>query len=407
MERIQSIDFIKGVAITSVVMGHTCVFPQISPFFSLWHMAAFFIIGGWFFNAKYWENSKNVGSFCQKKIKRIWWPFVLWCSLFIIFHNFLYAINVFSSNTAMAWKWLSADYYRMWSCREVIKKLLPVFVLKGNLCQLGPLWFLNTMFFASIFYCLLGYFLTLLKFNKIFWLSLISLLSLFVARYYYPRHLSIIMHYVGGKHVLMAFPLIHLGYLLRYFGVDYSKIKCHHSRIIGGIICFLILLALMLRVRIIYSRCEYPRIGYLLLSALAGFYFAMALSYVPVISSIFALVGKYSMSILIFHFLAYDIIDALRVMIKGLPWEYVSSFPILAADWRWGICYVFVAVAVPIMLNHTYLYLAKVLCRFYHGLEIFGKHQSEPLKEGEETYGELISSDIQLQQNDVIDNKCM
>ena len=234
MNRNQSIDFIKGLAITSVAMGHTCVFPLIYRFFSLWHMAAFFIICGWFFNAKYWENINNIGRFCWKKIKRIWWPFVLWCSLFIIFHNFLFAINIFSNDTAMAWKWLSADYYQTWSCREVIKKLLPIFVLKGNACQLGPLWFLNTMFFASIFYCLLGYLLTLLKFNRIIWLSLFSLLSLLVARYFYPKPLSIIMYYVGGKHVFMAFSLIHLGYLLRYFQVDYSKMKSQHIALLGG-----------------------------------------------------------------------------------------------------------------------------------------------------------------------------
>ena len=398
MERNKSIDFIKGVAITSVAMGHTCVFLRYYRFFSLWHMAAFFIIGGWLFNAKYWENINNVGNFCWKKVKRVWWPFVLWCSLFIVFHNFLYAINVFSSNTAMAWKWLSADYYRMWSCREVIRRLLPVCVLKGNACQLGPLWFLNTMFFASIFYCLFGYLLTFLKFNRIFWLSLISLLSLIGARYYYPRPLSMIMHYVGGKHVLMAFPLIHLGYLLSYFHVDYSKMKRRHVALCG-VTCFIILLVLMSRVHIIYSRCEFPRVGYLLLAAMAGFYFAMALSYVPVISSIFAFVGKYSMSILIFHFISYDIVDALRVMIKGLPWEYLSSFPILAADWRWGICYVFVAVAVPIMLNLIYLRLGNMFCRFYPKLEFFRRHQPEQLKE-DETPLKFASSVNNFQQND-------
>ena len=207
------------------------------------------------------------------------------------------------------------------------------------------------MFFSSILYFLLGYVLASLKFNRILWLSLASLLSLFWARYYFPRHLLVMMRYIGGKHVLMAFPLIHMGYLLRRFNVDYSQLKSHTVAMLGGT-CFVILLVLMsVGTTIIYSRSQFPRIYILLLSALAGFYFAMALSYVPVISTIFSFVGKHSMSILIFHFISYDVVDALRVMIKGLPWEYVSSFPILAADWRWGICYVLAGVGVPIMLN--------------------------------------------------------
>lgn len=364
VRRNASIDFIKGVAITAVAMGHTCAFPKVSPFFSIWHMAAFFIIGGWFFSEKYWDGIGNVSLFCWKKVKRIWWPFVLWCSLFIIFHNFLYSIHVFSGNTDMAWKWLSADYYRIWSGREVIKKLVPVPLLMGNSCQLGPLWFLRVMFFASISYCLLGYVLTQLKFNRIFWLSLSGLLSLFLARYYFPRHLSVIMHYIGGKHVLMAFPLIHVGYLLRHFHMDYSKMKGRSVALVG-MICLAVLLILMSKGKIFYSRCQFPSVCFLLLSALAGFYFAMALSFVPIVSTIFSYVGKYSMSILIFHFISYDIIDALRVVITGLPWEYVSSFPVLPADWRWGVGYVVAGLGAPILVNRFYTHLVQKFCELW------------------------------------------
>lgn len=351
MKRNLSIDFIKGMAITSVVMGHTCAFPIGSLFFRLWHMAAFFIIGGWFFNENTWDSVDNVRFFCWKKVKRIWWPFVLWCSLFIIFHNFLYQIHVFSDNTDMAWKWLSADYYRMWSCRDMLVKLPPVLMLKGNACQLGPLWFLRVMFFASLFYCIAGYVLTQLKLNRILWLTAASLLALFFARYYYPRPLSFIMRYVGGKHILIAFPLIHLGYLLRRFNVDYSHMKGSSVALLGAT-CFTILLVLMsCGTNIIYSRCQFPRIYILLLAVLAGFYFAMALSHIPILSTGFSFVGKYSMSILIFHYISYDVVDAMRVLLHDLPWEYVSSFPIIHADWRWGICYVIAGVGIPIILN--------------------------------------------------------
>ena len=362
MQRNHSIDFIKGLAITGVVMGHTCAFPWASPFFNLWHMAAFFIIGGWFFNEKYWNGIGNVGMFCWKKVKRIWWPFVLWCSLFIVFHNFLMKIHVISENTDMVWKWLSADYYRMWSCRDILMKLPPVLLLRGNACHLGPLWFLTVMFFASIFYCLAGYGLTLIKVNRVIWLTIASLLALFFARYYYPRPLSIILRYVGGKHVLMAFPLIHLGYLLRLFHVDYSQLKGRTVAVLGAT-CFMVLWVLMSRGRIHYSRCQFPRICFMLMAALAGFYFAMALSYVPNISNFFAFIGKYTMSILLFHYMSYDIVDALRVMIRGLPWEYVSSFPIIAADWRWGICYVIAGVGAPIMLNFGWQKISRCICK--------------------------------------------
>ena len=225
MNRNHSIDFVKGLAITSVVMGHTCAFSNVYPFFSLWHMAAFFMIGGWFFSEKYWSDIGNVGQFCWRKVKRIWWPFVIWCSLFIVFHNLLMKIHVFSDNTDMAWKWLSADYYQVWSCRYVIKKLLPVLMLKGNACHLDPLWFLRVMFFASIFYCFFGYVFTMLRLNRLVFLTITSIFALLLARYYYPRPLSYVLHYMGEKHVLMAFPLIHLGYMLRKLLPDCSQMK--------------------------------------------------------------------------------------------------------------------------------------------------------------------------------------
>lgn len=350
-------DFIKGLAITSVVMGHTRAFSNVMPFFNLWHVGAFFIIAGWFFSAKSWDDIGNAGLFLWKKTKRIWWPFVLWCSLFIIFHNFLFALNVFSSNTDMAWMWLSPDYYRIWSLQEVVKRLPPVLLLKGNACQLGQLWFLRVLFFASVFYCLLGRVLTLFKLNRLFWLSCAALLSLCSARYYYPRPLSTVMGYAGGKPVLMAFPLIHLGWLLRSFRIDYSNMGKREVAC-WGTVCFIVLLTLMSIGSITYSRCQFPSVCFLLLAALSGFYFAMALSFLPVVSPFFAYVGRFSMSILIFHFLAYDLIDAFRVMLKGLPWEYMSAFPILPADWRWGVCYVVAGIGIPILLNRIFVHFS-------------------------------------------------
>ena len=119
-----------------------------------------------------------------------------------------------------------------------------------------------------------------------------------------------------------------------------------------GTVCFIILLSLILiGVGIFYSRCQFPSVILLLMAALAGFYFAMSLSFFPFISRVFAYVGKYSMSILIFHFLSYDVIDALRVMIGGMSWECVSAFPLLATGWSWGVCYVIAGVGLPIILN--------------------------------------------------------
>lgn len=62
-------DFIKGLAITSVVMGHTRAFSNVMPFFNLWHVGAFFIIVGWFFSAKSWDDIGNAGLFLWKKTK--------------------------------------------------------------------------------------------------------------------------------------------------------------------------------------------------------------------------------------------------------------------------------------------------------------------------------------------------
>lgn len=230
-------------------------------------------------------------------------------------------------------------------------KLPPVLMLRGNACQLGPLWFLRVMFFASLFYCIAGYVLTQLKLNRILWLTAAGVLSLVFARYYYPRTLLLILRHVGGKHVLVAFPLIHLGYLLRKFNVDYSQLKGRAVALLGTACLAILLFLTSWGTIIIYSRCQFPRIYILLLAALAGFYFAMALSHVPIISSGFSFVGKYSMSILIFHYISYDVVDAIRVLLNDLPWEHVSSFPIIRADWRWGICYVIAGVGVPILLN--------------------------------------------------------
>ncbi len=92
MERDQYWDIVKGLGIIAVVVGHTG--SPLMPYVYMYHLALFFFVAGFLYKEKY---SVDPFFYIGTRLKRLWWPLVKYGVVFVLLHNFLFKINVYSN----------------------------------------------------------------------------------------------------------------------------------------------------------------------------------------------------------------------------------------------------------------------------------------------------------------------
>lgn len=76
----------KGIAIISVVVGHCTLSKDIETYVNQYHLAAFFFVAGYFLTGKYVANPLLL---IKKRIKSLYFPFIISCLTCVLLHNLL------------------------------------------------------------------------------------------------------------------------------------------------------------------------------------------------------------------------------------------------------------------------------------------------------------------------------
>ena len=140
MQRDDTIDIVKGVGITLVVLGHSGCPTWLHDFVYQFHMPLFFIASGWFFSWK-----KEFKDFAIRKVQTLYIPFVIWSVVFLLLHNIFFKMGI-----------LSAEYgYQglvngLYSWKTIIKKTIWIVttMTQYETSLLGTFWFVRTLFIA-------------------------------------------------------------------------------------------------------------------------------------------------------------------------------------------------------------------------------------------------------------------
>lgn len=129
-ERDISLDFVRGMGMILVVLGHTLGVYTV--FIYLFHVPAFFIVSGALF-----KSTDNIRTDLYKKWRRLYIPNLKYGIIFLILHN------VFVS-------WGIYDATNNYDTRDYLRAAVKVLCF-GNEQMGGAMWFLRSLFFA---YCL-------------------------------------------------------------------------------------------------------------------------------------------------------------------------------------------------------------------------------------------------------------
>ncbi len=338
---------------------------------NLFHVAVFFIIAGVCWKEDYSVGIKELKIFLKKKISSLYIPYVAWLSFFSLLHNFFLNINFYSDNELFMEGNLGNSFglvypYNVYDfLTSIVKNLL----FLGNEPMAGASWFIRCLFGVIILWTTIDFILKKMFPNQIHILRLgISCFFMGIGNYlriqgiYLPWNLSTVFSV----------------YILFYCGVYYKatidkiqNIFCFKRiyRIIIIVLGAALLGMMNVLGKVELSMNQYDGVIFLLVTSLLGWIFLIEIASIfnnAKIREVISIIGRNTLWILFLHFLVFKLVNALQVILYGLPLYRIAAYPALYTDKGWWIVYTIAGVFIPIYIKLIIRKVFKALLNSKH-----------------------------------------
>lgn len=327
-----SIGYLKALGIILMVFGHSGNIPYVTRFVYMFHMPLFFIASGCCFKEKYLYDFRQ---YLYNKVKGIYWPYVKWSLLFLLLHNVCFNLHIY--NNQYGYKDIVSHLYTPSEIFHLAKSI--IFMMRGNEQLLGGYWFLNALFFGSLIAW------PVIRYVKNLTCQLVILVGLCTV-------LNMMNIQIPGidffSHAFTATLLIVIGSNLarnRVRPFNYCQIV---------LVLFLTFIGScvweMKMNQISYSNKRF--IPYIITAVLASWSFYSLFDKMKftqgVCAKLLDFIGRNTLTILTWHFLAFKLVSLIIIGIYDLPIERLAEFPVIAeySQQGWWIAYFFVAMVV-------------------------------------------------------------
>jgi fucose 4-O-acetylase-like acetyltransferase len=340
-KRADHLDIVKALGIIAVVYGHAQ--GPLAIFVSLYHMALFFFVSGYFYKDSYAQAPLLL---VRKRLKSLYLPFIAYGLFFGLLHNFLYSINVYSDSVTSVY---NRTIYFV-SNKEYLLNLLKILSFAKVEQILAPLWFLPVLFIVTMIFLLVNYVLYRTSpAQKDVWLAATIVIISCVGFFYYPEH-NVFLRPVSIAMVVSS--MFYFGHLFRRYE---RSIELN-----GGIAlaCFAVLAASYRFGPIDTGGHIFVSLPFYLVCSLAGVYLNLFLSMRVPEGTLFRrfliYTGRNTITILALHFVAFRLVNYLQVVVRGLPVYLTASHPALNTSGGWWVVYLLMGVALPLASRMLY-----------------------------------------------------
>lgn len=339
----KSLSVAKGIGIILMVVGHSGCPDILNRFIYMFHMPLFFFISGYLFKDKYLDDNKL---FVKRKIKGLYWPFIKWELIFLAFHNLFSYIHFYKSG----YEW-----------RNFAEMILRILTLSGGEQLLGGYWYLIQALYSSIIALFILYGIHKLylkaKISNNGWIAKNAIgggNALIVSSVI----LLVIMAFLYGE-APFSIPKLETKTLLAtsYFlsGYLFARVKWKPALLFGSVcLCAILVFAVIMEQGMSIDVVGWDIFSYFVLSMigiLGMFHICFCLR--GKLANALDVIGKNTLAILTFHFLAFKLVSLIKIGYLGLPIDSLSEFPIISGnnDWFW-ILYTLVGVAFSLFIYH-------------------------------------------------------
>ena len=308
-------------------------------------MPLFFFMSGYCFKVAYLNDRKT---FMKKRIKGIYWPFVKWCTFFLLCHNLFFHLNILNDEFGFRGK---VSY--LFSSNEILMRLFRIIcsmTVKDTL--LGGFWFLKSLFWGSIIFYITRKFI-----NSPIWGALLLLSVTFFVSFF---HVQVPFFRINQTDFLASFFMM-CGHL---FKIEKIEIKTSFLWIFGY--ASLIAIGAYLSPASMLQFDKTSLIPYTL-CALMGTLMIFGISkhivkkegtrYV----NLLIFIGNHTFEVLTWHLLSFRIVSLIIIIVFGMRIQHLAeAFTIHTYSSKgWWVIYTFIGIAVPIAWTYYYNRLVK------------------------------------------------
>ncbi len=345
---------LKALAIMLVVLSHAGISGWLFNFVFIFHVPAFFLCAGYFFNTRYLTDERT---FLLHRAKKLYVPFLKWSVAFLLLHNVFFWCGLLSESYGNAQGGVMHPYtlhqmgQHLWSI---------VFNMSGYDQFLGgAFWFFRALLLASIGFLLL---FKLLRRSPRFqtdkqagWGLLI--IGLLLTTWKVADGITVTGVAQGGYRELMGMTLMAAGFLLRQYRVA-ELLSWRWAAPAGAVL----LLASFFFPSAMAWNPSFTQFISLPVPAVAGFIVLLYAAYWldrlgGFVKQGLVYIGEHTLHIFAFHLLAFKLVSAIKVQALGLPWEAVGSHPVVhedASNVLWILLYLLVGVGLPLLWLEAY-----------------------------------------------------
>jgi len=340
-KKINYITIAKGIGIILVVLGH-CGNSTIEKFLLLFHMPLFFFISGFLFKD---EKLENPIKYIKGKITRLYLPYLIYETIFLLLHNFFINVNIYNTDIMIVDKTIS-----YLSIKDMLITFIKIVFCAGREPIGGALWFLVVLFFVTIVFFIISYigkkFLKEKNFEKYRFIIIISLFFIgnILTKFGYtiPR----------ANNTLVMLFIYYIGVITSKYGkfISYENIIIFIISVVG-------LIVNNLYGSVSVNNNAYLSPDFLIANTLMGTYAVMFLAKKiekkKQLSKIFIKIGEESLHIMALHFLAFKLISLLRIIAQGLPIYNLAYFPVIKPVGAWIVLYLIAGITLPVITIKT------------------------------------------------------
>ena len=340
-------DVVKGAGALLVLIGHTGAW--LTPYLYMYHVALFFFVAGYFYKDKYTAEPFH---YLGTRFAHLWWPCVKYGFVFVVLHNLLFSLGVYSDAVGVP----LVNTRHPYGIAEFLSACVHSFTLQSWEEMLLALWFIVMMMADLFLLCGLRHGAARMTAG---WrreaLVLAGVLGVYLAGCWLTEHKAALEYYFQLSCVLLL--PTYLGYAYHH-GSRWIRWRWLWCLAGGGLVVF-VYHHTGTWVELSQNRILGPKWFALATSAGIAFHLGACavLQRLPAIGSLLAYAGRKSLHIIALHFLAFKAAAYLYIQVKGLPMVLLAAFPVagypLEDSWWW---LVFVSFGLLLPLGAVRLY---------------------------------------------------
>ena len=329
--RNQLFDILKGIGISSIVIGHCFPVADVIRFVYGYHLALFFFVAGLQYNDKKYAEAPYL--FVQKRIQSLWPSWFFYLTFFSLTYNL-----------ALRFHLVPAGY--PFSILNLFDHVYSNVLFFGGELLGGAMWFVPMMLVGMVLFAVLMYCATRFFYKIRIWVISVGGLAMgALGLKFCMMHKELILH---SHSALVLMPVLVVGYLLAYYGVNLKRFLKWPVALLATGFCVYMLAIKDCVIELAAEEIISPVLFYPV--TFCGIYMvcygAKWIEKWAPASRFFCFIGRYSFDIMALHFLAFKLVDGVYGRLVGDAPEIYSKFP-CAYPKLWPIYLTLSLVASP------------------------------------------------------------